>query len=208
MPHDESVIVAVEGPSAAGKTTWCQRHVLDFVAEYAPTGNEPDGSDLSAQAVYWATVNSRRWAQALALEQRSGLAVCDSDPLKLHYSWCLSRIGAAPRARFDHELAEVRHAFAADILGLVDLVLVSIPPLATLRRRREADTSRRRRSFDLHVQLGEHLRAWYQTIDALEPGRVLWDLPALGLPTQMPRPRAARSNVALMDELVAALPSP
>jgi hypothetical protein len=52
------VIVAVEGPSAAGKTTWCRQHTRDFVAEYAPTGTEPDGTDLHGQAAYWVAVNS------------------------------------------------------------------------------------------------------------------------------------------------------
>jgi hypothetical protein len=37
------------------------------------------------QAAYWARVNAHRWMQALALEDASGDAICDSDPLKLHY---------------------------------------------------------------------------------------------------------------------------
>src|SRR5699024_7519974 len=151
-----SVIIAVEGPSAAGKTTWCRRHASEIVEEYAPTGAEPNGTDMSAQADYWTDVNSRRWAQAVALEARTGLAICDSDPLKLHYSWCLSRIGAAPWARFRHELAQVRRAFLAGALGLADLVLVSIPPLELLRAQRLADPTRSRRSFELHARLGEH----------------------------------------------------
>ena len=129
------MIVVVEGPSAAGKTTWCPQHAPAAVEEYAPTGAEPDDSDLSAQAGYWTAVNSRRWAQARALEARTGIAVCDSAPVKLHYSWSLSRIGATPRARFEHELAQTRRAFATGALGLADLVLVSIPPPATLRKR-------------------------------------------------------------------------
>jgi hypothetical protein len=131
-----TMIVAIEGPSAAGKTTWCQRHVAaaSVIPEYALTGTEPDGTDLPIQAEYWVTVNSHRWAQARHAESATGLAVCDSDPLKLHYSWCLSMIGAAPRARFEHELAVVRTAFAAGRLGLVDVVLISIPPLESTVR--------------------------------------------------------------------------
>jgi hypothetical protein len=44
-------------------------------------------------------INSQRWRAARLLEHQTGLAVCASDPLKLHYSWCLSRIGAGPRER-------------------------------------------------------------------------------------------------------------
>lgn len=158
------MILVVEGPSAAGKTTWCRQHTAAVVAEYTPTGGEPDGSDLPAQAAFWTTVNVARWAQALATEARAGIAVCDTDPLKLHYSWSLARIGAAPRGRFDHELTQVRAAFAEHVLGLADLVLVSNPPLDVLRAHRNADTTRRRRSFDLHARLGESLRAWYQAL--------------------------------------------
>jgi hypothetical protein len=201
------VIVAVEGLSAAGKTTWCRRHAVDFVAEYVPTGTEPDGTDLPAQAAYWVTINSQRWEDARLLEQQTGLAVCDSDPLKLHHSWCLSRIGAAPRERFEHELAQVRHAFTAGTLGLADLVLVSIPPLETLQRQRNADPTRRRRHFDLHSQLGEHLRTWYTGVDALDPGRVIWKLPPEGLPADVPKPRDQRSDITLLDALTASLPS-
>ncbi len=52
------VIVAVEGPSAAGKTTWCRAVPGQFVAEYIPTGQEPDGSDPAEQAACWPQVNA------------------------------------------------------------------------------------------------------------------------------------------------------
>lgn len=99
------MIIAVDGPSAAGKTTWCRAHSGPFVAEYAPTGDEPDGSDPDAQADYWVRVKSGRWAEAVALERSTGVAVCDSDPLKLHYSWCLAMVGAATWDRFERERA-------------------------------------------------------------------------------------------------------
>ncbi|UOT07313.1 hypothetical protein MPY17_17090 [Rhodococcus opacus] len=66
-----------------GKTTWCRAVPGQFVAEYIPTGQEPDGSDPEEQATYWAQVNAQRWRRALTLEDAGGVAVCDSDPLKL-----------------------------------------------------------------------------------------------------------------------------
>lgn len=89
------MIVAVEGPSAAGKTTWCKRAAVEFVPEYAPIGTGPDGSDAVGQARYWTDVNTARWSKALDLEDRVQMAICDTDPMKLHYSWCLTRVGAA-----------------------------------------------------------------------------------------------------------------
>jgi hypothetical protein len=97
------------------------------------------------------------------------------------------QIGAAPPERFEHELAQLRHAFAAGTLGLADLVLVSIPSLETLQRQRNADPTRRRRPFDLHSQLGEHLQRWYAGVDALDPGRVIWKLSPEGLPAHVPQ---------------------
>jgi hypothetical protein len=179
-----------------------------FIEEYAPTGVEPDGTDAADQAVYWVGVNSGRWRAALDLETRSRTAICDSDPLKLHYSWCLSRVGAAPWSRFEHELAQARHAFANGSLGFADLVLISIPAAAILRAQGDADTSRRRKAFALHSTLAEPLRSWYEAVEALEPGRVVWGLPANGLPRSSPGPRARRSDPALLDQLLHLLPSP
>lgn len=206
--HNGRVIVAAEGPSAAGKTVWCRAHASDFVAEYVAVDAEPDGTDLDVHAHYWVSVNSARWCRAIALEQQTGLAICDSDPLKLHYSWCQAMAGAGPVDRFTHELDHSRAAFRNGELGFADLVFVSIPAVATLRFRRDADPSRRRRAFELHAGLAEHLRCWYEAVDALEPGRVIWNLPADVSPFLIAGPRTRRSDVALLDELVAQLPSP
>ncbi|MFE7421789.1 hypothetical protein [Rhodococcus sp. NPDC057529] len=138
------MIVAVEGPSAAGKTTWCRSTGRAFVAEYTPTGQEPDGTDPSEQANYWAQVNAHRWTQALTLEDATGMAVCDSDPLKLHYSWCLAAVGAAPITRFEHELAAACQMFARRRLGFADVVLLSIPDTQQLVAQRDGDRTRRR----------------------------------------------------------------
>jgi hypothetical protein len=199
------VIVAVEGPSAAGKTTWCSRRRWPVVAEYAPRGVEPDCSDEIRRAVFWVGVNAERWQQALVLEQSSPVVLCDGDPLKLHYSWCLARAGAASWARFDEELRQVRIAFAAQRLGLADLMLVSIPSVEVLRRQRAGDRTRQRRSFDLHVTLAEPLREWYSAVDAVDPGRVVWSWPAAGVPTST-RERFDRCDVALLDGVMDNLP--
>jgi hypothetical protein len=202
-----NVIVVVEGPSAAGKTTWCLSHAECFVAEYVPTGDEPEGTHPETQADYWVSVNSRRWSQALELERRTGLAICDSDPLKLHYSWCLSMIGAAPRSRWEFELDVTRRAFEVRALGLADLVLIGTPPLERLLQQRAGDLTRRRRHFELHARLREPLVEWYQAVEDLDPGRVVWELPDQGIPDPLPPPRSTRTSVEFLDALVASLPA-
>nr|BFE76570.1 hypothetical protein GCM10020092_098710 [Actinoplanes digitatis] len=174
-----------------------------YVAEYAATGREP--TDAVALARHWARVSMDRWAQALELEHADGVAFCDTDPVKLHYAWGMAALGLAPRARFDRELTVTREAFRAGRLGFADAVLVGLPEVETLQRRRDSDETRRRRNFAAHVQLREPLQQWYATLDRLDPGRVIWELPAEGVP-KLPEPRADRGAVELLDALVAALP--
>lgn len=199
------MIVAVEGPSAAGKTTWCRRTAGRFVAEYAPTGREP--TDAEALARHRVRIGIGRWAAALQLQRSDGLGICDTDPVRLHHSWGMAALGLAPRAQFDRELAVVREAFRAGRLGLADAVLVALPDLETLRRQRDGDPTRRRRNFAAHVQLREPLEQWYRAVDRVDPGRVIWQLPADGLPT-LPAPRADPCSLRLLDEIVAELPRP
>ena len=197
------MIVVVEGPTAAGKTSWCRRQVGRFVAEHRPTGTEP--ADGQALARHWARVAMDRWEQAEELERTDGIAFCDTDPVKLHYSWGMAMLGLAPRAQFDRELAVTRVAVRMGRLGLADAVLVGLPDLDSLQRRRAGDGTRRRRNFATHVQLREPLRQWYAALDGLDPGRVIWVLPADGVP-KLPEPRADRTSVELLDALIDTLP--
>ncbi|MDZ7915028.1 MAG: hypothetical protein U5O16_24865 [Rhodococcus sp. (in: high G+C Gram-positive bacteria)] len=201
------MIVAVEGPSAAGKTTWSRAQAEVFVPEYQPTGDESESTNLRAQAQYWATVNSDRWSQALHLEAQSGLALSDSDPLKLHYSWCLARIGAAPHARFKHELSAVREAFAREELGFADIIVISLPSADVLARQRENDPTRRRRQFALHAALAEPLATWYSAVDKVDPGRVFWNFPTTLDLADLPLKRENRSSLEVLRAVIDELPS-
>ncbi|HEU4347391.1 MAG TPA: hypothetical protein VFR35_06345 [Actinoplanes sp.] len=175
-----------------------------FVAECPATGSEP--ADGQALARHWTRVAMRRWAEAERLERADGVAFCDTDPVKLHYSWGLAALGLAPRAQFDRELAVIRVAFRTGRLGLADAVLVELPEVDTLEHRRDGDDTRRRRNFATHVQLREPIRQWYAALDGLDPGRVIWELPAGGVP-KLPAPRPARTSVELLDALIDALPA-
>ncbi|MEU8238154.1 hypothetical protein AB0C07_07915 [Actinoplanes missouriensis] len=203
------MIVVVTGPSAAGKTTWCRRHAPDAtVPEHVPGPGEAPGPDPADQAAFWCEAGVRRWRQAERQERRSGLAVCDDDPLKLHYAWSLARIGELSWRHWRAELDAHRSAVAAGRLGFADLVLVSAPPEHELRRRRDADPTRRRRNFDLHVRLAEPLREWYRAVERAGAAQVVWELPAAGLPAELPPPRAGRCDLSIFDAVTATLPAP
>jgi AAA domain-containing protein len=205
------VIVVVEGPSGAGKTTWTRRHCDPAVIVAETSAVEAAAAPAQrdqpqAAAEFWARLNSARWRQALRIEEAHGIAVCDSDPFKLHYPWTLWRTGHASRSDWTTELEASRRAFEAGRLGIADLMLVTIPDRDTLVRRRAKDKSRLRRNFDLHVQLTAAIDEWYRAIEQLDPGRVIWHLPAEGLPGKLP-PREPRSGIQLFDALLARLPA-
>ena len=197
------MIIAVEGPSAAGKTTFCRSLDQTFVTEYQPTGMEPRREAVEVQAHYWTNVNTARWNSARTLESETGLAVCDSDPMKLHYSWCLARIGEEPGERFEFESTLVREALVEKRIGFADAVLVDFPELDTLVRQKNNDPTRERKSFELHARLADPLREWYAALEKADPGRVMgWDVDITTLGS-----RKRRYDAALFDALLANLPS-
>lgn len=205
------MIVVVEGPSAAGKTTWTARHcdpaVIVAETSAAEAAAAPDQREHpQAAARFWARLNSARWEQARRTEEAHGIAVCDTDPFKLHYAWTLWRTGHANRGHWATALEASRPAFDEGRLGLADLILVTIPGQDALIRRRDGDQSRRRRNFDLHVQLAPALAEWYRAIERLDPARVIWHLPPEGLPGRV-SPREPRSGSQLLDALLAHLPA-
>lgn len=64
------MIVVVEGPSGAGKTTWCIRHcgphaLLEALPDHAGIPTEPE-----AEARFWVERNVTRWNEVLERERR------------------------------------------------------------------------------------------------------------------------------------------
>ncbi len=123
------MIVVVEGPSAAGKTSWiATHHGLVAVWEYRSLGTEPDRDTKPERAAgFWADANSERWREALDTESAHGIAVCDTDPFKLHYVWSLWRLGEASTSAWRNEAETNRQKFEAGLLGFTDLILCDIP---------------------------------------------------------------------------------
>ena len=200
------MIVVLEGVSAAGKTSWCRAHARRLtiwepsprLRRLAPKGKSRD-VDL-----FWSEQHARRWEAARRLEARADLAVCDTDPVKLHYAWCQWRVGDGTREDFDRAAACTRAQFADGRLGLADLVIVMDPDLDTLRRQREEDRTRSRGGFERHVRLKESLRRWYMAVERLESGHVLWWAP--GSLDEIPhRTRQVRSGAELFDRLLRSL---
>ena len=201
------MIVVVEGPSGAGKTTWCRTHggvntLLESLPDLAAVPTEPH-----AAARFWVERNVARWNEVLERERANGLVVVDTDPFKLHYVWSKWRTGQASAEQWELEREMSRAAFAAGRYALADVILYADVDEATLRVRRERDTTRTRRNFESHVRLHESSLRWYRAIDALDPGRVIFGLPEEGLAPRILAlgERRERSGPALFDRLMSLL---
>jgi hypothetical protein len=201
------VIIVVEGPSGAGKTTWCRTHaganaLLEALPDHSTVPTEPE-----AAARFWVERNVARWQEVLTREARDGLVVVDTDPFKLHFVWTLFRTGQVGEVEWTTQRDAARDALASERYALADVFLVSDVDDATLHARRDADPSRTRRNFERHVLLRDSLLRWYSAIDRLEPGRVVFGLPAAGITPDLiaKGKRARRSGLELFDHLMSEL---
>lgn len=192
-----TVIVVVEGPSAAGKTTWCARHASNWLPE---PGRGPIDEVLRYQI--------DRWRDAVRRDATGELVVLDGDPVKLYYSWASRRVGSMTEAEWDTVAATTRRHFVDGDYGLADLVLYADPGENELRRRKHADHTRSRRNFELHMAMTPFFFQWYRSISDLDPTRVVWEHPDHGLTPELLAlgRRERRSAPELFDRLVAGLP--
>ena len=196
------MIVAVEGPSAVGKTTWLRQSVPagHIIPEHGrieiPSGRVGD------EAAFWAELNAERWQHAVVVDASTGHAFCDGDPLKLHYDYGLARIGLLPWEHFEADVAACRREIRRRRLGIVDVVLCSIPDSGTLDERKRGDRTRRRSNFAVNRRLGPALHDWYSTLEELDPERIRWSFPTTA-PEVQPRDRF---DLELYDAWMARLP--
>lgn len=200
------MIIVVEGISAAGKTTWCRAHAQShLIRESYPADRREQPETGLATARYWANWNAKRWGDALAMEQATGHAVCDTDPQKLHYSWCMWQIGVLPESQWRLQLEASRAAFIEKRLGFADAYLVKVIDPVIARRQRDADMSKARDRFDLNVQLQPPLLRWYRQMETVLGGRVRWELPQTGLPLETITSNALRYDTDAFDAFIASL---
>jgi hypothetical protein len=168
------MIVAIEGPSAAGKTTWCQSHVPHVCVKEAPADiAAPDlFGDPMEVARFWVGYAVQNWQRALAIEQEHGIAICDGDPFHLYYSWALWKSGALAETLFEVESELYRNAFEKKQIGFVDHVLWLEAPVDELRRRARNDSTRRRKRHEIYLALVPWMKAWFQERERILPGTV------------------------------------
>jgi hypothetical protein len=202
------MIVTIEGPSAAGKTTWCRLHCPKGFVEGAQENiSAPDlYSDPEEVAQFWVNFNIGRWHAALGIESERGIAVCDGDPFGLCFSWAVWKAGAIPGRLFEIEQPLYRRAIEERRLGFADAVIWFDAPLEELRQRAKSDTTRRRKRHELYLRMIPRMKTWADARQQALPGTVrvrpddfraedLENIAAL----------ARRYDPAIVDEMIKAL---
>ena len=202
------MIVAIEGPSAAGKTTWCRSHCqAAFVEEASPDIAGPDlYGDPIEVANFWVDFNVNQWQAALQLERQKGVAFCDGDPFHLYFSWSLWKAGALPRDLFDAELRLYRRALEQGRIGFADFVFWQEVPVEELRRRAKSDATHCRRRRELYLSLLPWMRAWFTEREETFPGTLrAWPDPFRVEELSGSRDVSRRYDTAALDRMIGAL---
>ena len=168
------MIIAIEGASACGKTTWCRSHFpRQSVLQPVDTIAAPDlFADPALVAEFWVNHNIASWQRAVALEREHGIAFCDTDPFHLYYSWALWKAGVLDGRLFAIERSLYRQALAQRRIGLADHVLWREVPDDELRRRAQADTTRRRKRHEIYLALVPGMKLWFRERERVLPGSV------------------------------------
>ncbi len=208
------MIIMAEGISAAGKTTYARQFGDGYWVPEIPVKGELPGADasLDEHADFWAEHNVRKFQMALEVERKHGFVICDTDPMKIHFAWCMERAGFDWPDKFSHAQSFVRKAIAAGRLGFADLYLVKKIEPHVARAQKEGDATRRRGNFDQHLALQPHLIAWFETMERIFPGRVRWSFPEheellLDIQSKTPEANPRRFDVSAFDALIEHLPT-
>jgi hypothetical protein len=183
------VIIVIEGPSAAGKTTWCRTHADRWIPEPEPG---PLDEVLAAQR--------RRWCEAVEIDAAGEDVVLDGDPLKLWYTYAELRLGHVDAGSWAAAVTATAADVAAGALGFADAVCYADPGLEELVRRRSGDPTRTRRNFERHAAMRPFFRQWYEALAEIDPARVIWEHPDAGVTPALTAlvPRPSRSDPDLL----------
>lgn len=207
------MIVVVEGISAAGKTTYCRQFGEDhWLAEWPVTSSRPDPKAAKqVHARFWADHNAARFHKALEIERHQGLVICDTDPLKIHYAWCMEQAGFPWPDKFANARVFVRKAIAERRLGFADLYLVKRIAPKVAREQKESDPTRRRSNFNQHLALQPYLVEWFTAMSHVLPGQVRWGFPdrdelLVEINSKAPEENPRRFDVSVFDALIERLP--
>ncbi len=208
------MIIVIEGISAAGKTTYARQFGGQHHLPEIPVKGAQPAQDAPAEehARFWADHNAARFQMAVEIERQHGFAICDTDPMKVHFAWCMERAGFAWPDKFETARSLVRKAIAERRLGFADRYFVKRIAPDVARAQKEGDATRSRRRFDMHLALQPHLIDWFTALSEALPDRVEFAFPQqVTLQTELknkaPEEDPRRFDVSVFDALVERLPN-
>ena len=164
-------IVALEGPSAVGKTTLATAVAAECGAAVVFEHEMGAGSPPPDDAAEWfIDLHVAQWRRAVTRAADGRFAVLDGDPFKgLWYNWIYAEDGWA---QVDATAPLYRARIERGDLAFPDLYVVLVATDAQLRQRRASDPTRTRRNFEKHLRLVEPQRQYFEALRAVAPMRV------------------------------------
>ena len=164
-------VVALEGPSAVGKTT-----LLAALAREAGAAVVPELSaampPLAEPTRWFIDQSAALWRQARAAAEGAPFAVLDGDPFKgLWYNWIYADEGWA-----GVEVTEplFRARIERGALAFPDLYVILTASEEELRDRRAGDAMRQRRRFEKHLRMLHPQRRYFAALQSADPPRVVF----------------------------------
>ncbi|WP_435358603.1 hypothetical protein [Haloarchaeobius sp. DFWS5] len=171
-------IIALEGPSAVGKTTTAKRLCEELDASRVPEVNELFDRPPSAPETWYFECQCDRWELALERESDYEFVILDGDVLQpLWYNWIARGLAAADPsievfASVDAVYSFFREKLRTEAIGFPDRYLVLTADERTLRRRKGTDDTRTRRNFETHIRFAEPQQRYFEQLRELAPPRV------------------------------------
>ena len=153
-----------------------------------------------------------RFQRALGIEREHGFVICDTDPMKIHYAWCMERAGFDWPDRFAVARTYVRQAIVEQRIGFADRYLVKRIDPSVARAQKEGDVTRRRSNFEQHLALQPHLIDWFIALSKALPSSIQFGFPnyetlRAECQNKTPEENPRRFDVSIFDALVEHLPN-
>lgn len=163
-------IICFEGASAVGKTTTANRFKAKYGAFVVPEVNHLFNRPANESPVWYFERQVERWAMAQEHSKNYDLVILDGDPFQpLWYNWSYHFDGWQGLEFIEQFY---RLTIQNKTIGFPDLYFVFSIDEDELRKRKSADWSRQRRSFETHLKMIEPQRRYFHTMQVFSPDRV------------------------------------
>lgn len=165
-------VICFEGASAVGKTTTSNALNDDGDVFVVPEVNQLFGRSDDEPAEWYFERQIERWQIALAESKKHRLVVLDGDPFQpLWYNWAYDFVGWQ---NLDFMERFYESAMRSGLIAFPHRYFIFSASEAELRRRRASDATRQRRAFEIHLKMIEPMRRYFEAMQTLSPGQVLF----------------------------------